>query len=166
VWASGTKVVAGGENDYILIRDEKASGVQSGTFAKDAWRHRDINTVVSDNGGHAAVADNQITLVAGTYRYCITVPAYGSNQHKARLYNVTDTEVIEYGTSEMSEGTDEPIDVNTVSFIKGKFTIADTKVLKIEHYGLYTCVNHGFGARSGFTGAIEIYTVAEFWKTA
>ena len=164
MFASGKKAAAAAAPDYILIVDQKPSGTLAGTFTLGAWRHRDINTILSDVGEHASVASNEITLAAGTYEFSIFAPAFGVNQHKARLYNVTDTAVIEYGTSEFSEGTDIPIDVSTMSIIKGRFTIAGTKVLRVEHYGLYTCADHGFGARSSITGAVEIYTVCEFWK--
>jgi len=74
---------SGDTRDYILINDTKSSGTHGGTFSSGAWRTRDLNTIVSDTGGHASLSSNQITLEAGTYECFISCPAFDVENHKA-----------------------------------------------------------------------------------
>lgn len=152
--------------DYILIRDVKANGVNGGTFTSGAWRTRDLTEETSDAGGHAGLGVNQITLAAGTYECHIKCPAAEGvaeiKAHQARLYNVTDGTVICYGTSEYSEIGGH---LTTSSVIVYRFTIALSKVIRIEHRCQTTVNTFGFGRANNF-GNSEVYTIAEFWKVA
>ena len=149
------------KRDYILVRDEKASGTDGGNFASGAWRTRDINTIVSDSGGHCSIGSNQITLEAGTYECEILCPGYYVNYHKARLYNISDSIVELVGTSQL---TYQDGSIVTTSRIVGKFTIASTKTFEVQHRCAAT-YSAGFGVGCNF-GDVEIFTVAEFWKVA
>jgi hypothetical protein len=148
----------GSPTDYILIRDEKAQNTAGGTFSSGSWQTRDLNTEVSDAGGHASVASNQITLVAGTYRIRrIRVPAHRVGRHQARLQNITDTATIELGTSEYAPpGTDAS---TNHSEITGRFTLGATKVLEVQHRCSDTGSTNGFGVEANFD--TEIYTIVE-----
>ena len=157
-WAAA----GGGGSDYIHIRDEKAQTTPGGTFTSGAWRTRDLNVEVSDDGEHASLASNQITLAAGTYVIQASAPAFYVGYQQAALYNVTDAAYTMYGTSEFARGTTGG-DSNR-SFLSGQFTIADSKVFEIRHQCGSTNVNQGFGVPSSF--ATEVYTVVELWKTA
>ena len=152
----------GGAEDYILIRDEKASGIIGGTFTAGAWQTRDLNTEVHDDGGHASVASNQITLAAGTYRFGAHAPGVSVNFHKLRLYNITDAATIEIGTSDRS--TTSAANSNK-SFIEGEFTIDASKVIELQHRCSTTANNIGFGFDATL-GVNEVYAVIEFWKVA
>lgn len=144
--------------DYIYIRDEKSSGTQGGTFTLGAWRTRDLNTEVNDAGGHASLAANQVTLLAGTYRFRVSSPAFFVNGFKAKLINITDT--IEFlGTSELSDGN-----MPSRSFVEGRFTIAASKVFEVQCIGTITRASNGFGLATSL--ATEVYTTLEFWKEA
>ena len=146
--------------DYILIRDEKASGVNAGTFTQSVYRTRDLNTEVIDTGGNATLAANQITLLAGTYRFKIRCPAFSVGRHKTRLQNITDVTTIDIGSSESGFSTSF---VSNHSFLSGRFTISASKIFEIQHRCAVTKTNDGFGVSVSF-GDIEIYTVAEFWR--
>lgn len=152
----------GGIRDYILITDQKDQGVFGGTFTEDAWQTRDLNTEVSDAGGHASVASNQITLAAGTYEFKISAPAVRSYSHQALLYNISDSSVVAYGTSEYDDWS---IGYTcTRSLIQGRFVIGSPKIFEVRHKGNQTYDDYGFGIPGGM--AVETYTVVEFWKTA
>jgi hypothetical protein len=150
--------------DYILVRDEKSTTTNGGTFSSGAWRTRDINTEVSDDGGHCSIAANVIALDAGTYEYRISAPAYEVNWHQARLYNVTASAVVAN-----SESTPlfcyNGYGGSNCAVIVGKMVLSVETELRVEHYCETTVNTNGFGG-AGSTGEKEIYTVAEFWKVA
>lgn len=148
-----------GDVMYALIRDEKAQNTNAGSFSSGAWRRRDLNTVVSDNGGFVTLASNQITLTAGAYRCHIRCPAYQVSRHQARLYNVTDGLTLALGGSVRTAPTGG---TQNESVIVGFFTLADSKVLEVQHRCESSLSNTGFGVAANFD--IEIYTTAEFWK--
>ena len=152
----------GTARDYILIREEQAQNTGGGTFTSGSWQTRVLNTEVSDTGGHATLASNQITLAAGTYEVSILCPAYGVNRHQARLQNVTDATTTIVGMSfYMGVVAGDGV---SVSAIKGKFTIAGSKAFEVQHQCQTTKATNGFGAEANFT--TEVYTIAELWKVA
>lgn len=146
--------------DYIEIRDEKAAGTDGGGFTQGAWQTRTLNTEHADAGGHATVAANQITLLAGTYLCDIDAPAGVVNSHQARLQNITDGTTTLVGTSEYTGSGNTTY---TRSRITGRFTIASTKVFEVQHQCQTTKATDGFGNSANF-GVTEVYTVARFWK--
>ncbi len=145
---------------YALFRDEKTMGQDGGTFTAGAWRRRQLGFTFA-TGGFATMTDDQITLPAGTYRCRIQCPAAAVNKHQARLYNVTDSAVLLWGSSQRTAAT-----LNTVipSIIIGRFTLAASKVLEVQHRCETTVTNTGFGYAAGFD--TEVYTIAEIWKEA
>lgn len=155
---------ASGGADYILIEDQKASTTPGGTLTANTWVTRDLNTEQSDTGGHASVASNQITLAAGTYEIEASCPGYYCGFHKARLYNVTDTAVALVGTSEISYTTASI--AGNCSFIKGKITIAASKVLELQHFCTVTHATYGAGAPTGAASTVEVYSQILLSKVA
>mgnify|MGYP001561478240 CR=1 FL=1 len=153
--------VAANAEAYIYIRDEKAATTEGGTFTSGAWRTRTLNTEVADTGNNATLATNQITLAAGTYRFRADAPAYDVNTHQAKLYNITDVADIALGTSERSGDAANTV---TRSFVAGRFTIAGSKVLELQHRCVTTFADSGFGRAVGW--ATEVYAQIEFWKEA
>ena len=145
--------------NFILFRELKTSGTDGGTFTLGAWRRRALNEETSDDGEHASLAGEQITLDAGTYICKISAPATQVDRHRIRLQNITAGTTIAYGTSEQSWATDG---TQTRSFLTAKFSIGASKVLEVQHRSSATKATVGFGYASGL--AEEVYTVAEFWK--
>jgi hypothetical protein len=144
---------------YVHIVDRKTAGTDGGTFTNAADRTRDLNTIMSDTAGIASLSSNQITLQAGTYRCAIQCPCDAVNQHRAWLFNVTDSVEVLGGTNGLATNLDW-------SYIKGKFVLTGTKVLEVRHRCRTTASTNGFGAavNSFFTVPFEVYTTAEFWK--
>lgn len=145
-------------NDLIVIEDQKSSGTAGGTFTSGAWQTRDLNTEVVDTGNNASVASNQITLAAGTYRCIIRAPG-GVDFHQARLYNVTDSAVLLLGSNGDSRSGG---DASSDSIIMGRFTLATSKVLEVQHRCNSTVATYGFGFPTSW--GTEVYTTAMFWK--
>jgi len=147
-------------DDYILVRDEKAAGTNGGSFNKGSYQTRNLNTIVSDTGGHCSVAANQITLAAGTYICDIESPAHSVGRNKAILYNITDNAIELIGSADYNPGNDG---ATTCSRIRGKFTIAAEKTFEVRHRCTTTKTVSGFGYASSYS-EIEIYTIAIFRK--
>lgn len=146
---------------YVCIRDKKDAGVGGGTFESGAWRTRDLNEEHADTRNLASVASNQITLAGGTYRCMIVCPCYKVRFNQARLYNISDSEVLEISTSAYYHSTDNQMGY---ALILGRFSIADTKVLEVQHQCFSTFANQGFGVAADFQD--EVYTVVELWREA
>ncbi len=143
---------------YILIRDEKASSTDGGTFTSGAYRTRTLNTTVVDTDSNVvSLASDQIELTAGTYRFRARAPAKFVTQHKIKLRNVTDAADILIGSVSFSQST------GSDSFVTGRFTIAAGKDLEVQHRCTTTGMTTGFGQSAEF-GDIEVYAEIEFWK--
>lgn len=139
-----------------IIRDVKATGTNGGTFTSGAWQTRILNDLSGNAGTEVTLASNQITVVAGTYILTANAIAYRVDGHKARLFNVTDNSVMSIGTSSTSgSGTNA---TSTYSIITNYFTLAATKVLRIEHQCITTRATDGFGVATNIVGASEVYT--------
>ena len=149
---------------YILLKDEKDSGTAGGTFTKDAWRTRDINTEETDTGNNCSIDSNQITLDVGTYECLIHCPAYRVGLHKTRLYNITDATTVLAGASVWSYNSSGS--TQNLSAVFGRFTIVAEKVFEIQHYCRSTCASDGFGFATTIAEVKEVYTIAEFRKVA
>jgi len=151
-------------SSYAIIRDQK-SNTHGGTFTSGAWRTRDLNTEVVDADGIVSISSNQFTLQAGTYFIKAITPAYEAEHHQNRLYNVTDSSVVDTGSSEF---TNPSSFVVTNSILLTRFTITGAKVFEVQHQANVSKSSTGFGVRSseGFTTAADIYTTVEIYKEA
>lgn len=146
---------------YICVREELASGTAGGAFTSGAWQTRALNTEVHDTSGIASLSSNKVSLPAGTYRFRATAPGFYVAQHKCRLYNVTDAATISVGTSEISSATSTGW--QTRSMVSGRFTIAGTKEISLQHQCTTTQSINGYGIASSY-GVAEVYAELELWK--
>lgn len=144
----------------LHIRDEKADGVNGGTFTQAVWQTRVLQTVKTNEIAGASLAANQITLPAGTY-FCIAeATAFEVNNNKAKLRNITDGADVIIGLNSYAGVAGADMDAALVS---GRFTIADTKVLELQHRCLTTQAANGFGFAVSF-GVIEVYADIKIWR--
>ncbi len=151
---------ADGGTDYIFLRDEKAQNTHGGTFTLGDWRTRDINTEVSDVGGFANISsNNQFILQPGAYRFSSSAPHHFIGGNQLRLYNITDAEVTEIGTSEYNPNVQS---LTVRAFIAGSFTIGAAKAFELQHHGTTTRNVDGFGFAANH--ATEVYSMLEFWR--
>lgn len=140
----------------VLVRDEKSDGTSAGTFTNGAWRQRDLNTEVIDTHNLASVGSNQVTLAAGTWLAIVRAPAFTVSDHRARLYNATDTAVVQLGSNTRS------VQSASDSWILTSFTIAESKTFQVDHYCSSTVATTGFGRNDALTLGVEVYTEALF----
>jgi len=143
---------------HAVLKDKKGNGVAGGSFTVGDWRDRVLNDEAYDTYGFVTLASNAFTLVAGTYVIEWSTPAYNVTQHQSRLWNSTDSLILESGTAEFSGTTQNR------SLGVAKFTIAASKALKIQHRCDSTRATDGFGAPANYNGMAEIYTIVKIWR--
>lgn len=142
---------------YINIQDQKTSGSAPASITSGAFRTRTLNTITSNDQNLAVLntTTNQILLPAGTYRCRISVPAITTNNHQARLQDVSNSGTLLIGTSEFSSTSTSVVTSSTIS---GRFGLAAPTLLEVQHRVQTT----GVGGNAASFGT-EVYTVAEFW---
>jgi hypothetical protein len=95
---------------------------------------------------------------AGTYWCDITCPAYYVDNHQARLQSISGTSTTILGTSETAISS--AYGSQTISTIRGRFTVAQQVILEVQHQCKSTRNTNGFGAPANF--ATEVYAEAVF----
>jgi hypothetical protein len=151
---------------YIRVEDQKAKNTHGGASTNTTWHTRTLNTEVTDTGGYASVASNQVTLAAGTYDIVITAPAYASSIHAIVLRNDTDGTIAIFGPNEDASSADTS---QTRARAQGRITIAATKAFSIRHYISVGQATFGLGVALNVNdpdGAarLEVYSTFEAWK--
>lgn len=142
------------------VRDIKAAGTNGGTFTSGAWQTRDLNTVDTNEISGASLAVNVLTLPAGVYYFKSRAPAYRVEFNVSRLYNNTDAAVIYEGdVADAISG-----DTGTTVFMSGRFTIAGTKAIELQHRCSATRAGDGFGVGADLGQTNSTFASIEFWK--
>ena len=162
----GTNAKAAITVDYLaqilIVEDRKATGVAGGESV-DGWQTRDLQTIIYDGITGASIADDEVTLPAGTYMIEGSAPAYVSDWHSIRLVDKAGPTTLLIGTAEKTDET--TTNAMTRSFIDGVVTFASETVVYIEHN-----FNHGDSAGLGIAGSMhaagEVYTRVKFTKIA
>ena len=158
-----TDSVGSSLNDYILIRDEKTNGTEGGTGTVNIWTARDINTEVSDVGGHCSISSGTISLASGTYTTHISAPFWGTDGVVLRLRNITDNTTELLGQSSYASASAH-------ASLDGKFTITSPKIFEIQYIaeqnqgGAEWVLGTSMQIRASNYTDVEVYTIAEFWK--
>ena len=152
--ASGGKFAS-----YAVIEDQKAQNTHGGAFTSGAWRTRDLNTEVVDVDGIVTVGSNQFTLAAGSYLIRWIANAKECDVHMSKLYDITGTADIEFGSSDRSDASD---DTSSKSFGSTRVTPSGSNVYEIRHQCSSTRSTEGFGARCNFS--VESYCLVEIYK--
>lgn len=152
---AGDQGASGSMTQVMCVRDEKGSGTGGGDAFGGTWGIRELNTVVKNSIVGASLANNQITLPAGTYRLEAVVPAGGVMRHRSFLWDVTNggsVRVAEGGSMVGANG------VTTLSVIgQCEFTIATTRIFSIAHWTSTNLASTGLGYAAAAT-VNEIYT--------
>jgi len=143
------------------IWEQQASGVNgnnNATFTLHTWTTRFL-TNIDDHSTGITISNNQMVIPAGTYDIYVTAPAFNVNYHKTRLYDVTNSAVIMYGTAEESV-------YQSRSSIQGRFTTAGATI-EVDHICSTTVGSGALGLSSSTnigTGVIEVYTQIKITK--
>lgn len=139
----------------IHVQDQRAAGNNGNSLTVGDFRDRTLQTVVTNTitGASLASSTGEITLPAGTYDVTARVPfgssGGGGGSHKSQLWNSTDSVEILLGSPSIY-----PNSVTTDSWIKGRFTLASAKAVKVRTRPSQTdTAGLAYGV-----GSVEIYT--------
>lgn len=146
----------------LHARDEQTSGTDAGSSTAGSFVKRTLNTTKTNEITSATVTSSVISLPAGTY-YCeATTPAHRSGSHKAKLRNTSDNADLLIGTTERSDDSD---DTTTRSTVSGRFTLAGTKNVELQHRVADSKATDGLGQACSFS-VVEVYAELKIWKVA
>ncbi|HEU4344051.1 MAG TPA: hypothetical protein VFU31_21055 [Candidatus Binatia bacterium] len=149
--------------DFIELEEQQAAGTDAGDFLLGAWRTRDINTEVVDTGGHAALLGaGQFSLSAGTYRVWGCTTGFKVAGFVCRLQNITDATTALVGSAESSAAADN---VQTKSFVSGRFTIGGTKTFELQAQSIASQPGNGAGDAANL-GVVEVYSILRIEREA
>lgn len=146
----------------MIVQEQQAAGTAGGTFSSGSFVVRALNTAVRNVISGASLSSSLITLPAGTYAVEWSAPGYNCAAHATRLFNVTDSAVIETGTSEYSANAEN---VGTRSMGIAVFTLTSAKVIRLDHQCTTSVTTNGLG-RPGSISAHEVYSWVNIWKVA
>lgn len=140
--------------DTIHVQDQKSAGTDGGTFTNGAWRTRDLNTALTNEITGASLSSNRITLPAGTYEARGSAPASFCDLHKTKVVDVTNTADLIIGQAAQSNSSTAIV---THSLFAGRFTLADTAAIEVQHQCETTRATDGLGVGAGFS-EVEVFT--------
>ena len=142
-----------------LIADTKSQNTAGGTFTSGAWQTRTLNTEISDINNICSLSSNVFTLSSGTYLIEWTAPAYNVNRHQTRLYDTTNSAVIQFGGSNYANNSNAIQNSSSGSAI---VVISSNTSYKIEHQCGSTNSPQGFGVEANM--GTEVYAQVKITK--
>ena len=157
--ANLTGITAGLFSSYAIISHEKANNTNGSSLSTGNYSTREINSEVADPDGIVTVSGNQFTLQAGSYLIDSMSIIHRGNQSQSRLYNATDSSVVQYGMSvHASDGNSG----NVISPVVARVTIGSAKAFEIQ-----SRVSNSDGENSGLAnnfGNTQFYTIIKIFK--
>jgi len=145
---------------FLHVQDQKANGVDGGTFTSGVERTRDLNTVITNEIIGASLSSNQIALSTGTYYIEASAPAVQVREHRIKLRNISTSLDLLIGSAERMDSASS---TSTLSFLSGRFALTMAGALEVQHRCTTTAAATGFGISNGF-GSHEVYTDIRIWK--
>ena len=161
-WATDT---GGLFSSYALLEDEKRDTTNGGASTATTWDHRDLNSEVFDPDNIVSLASNKFTIGPGTFYITWRCPGYRTAGLNSRLYNVSDSSVVKYGTAGLSYTVSTYAITHT--FGSARVTISSgTKEYRIDMYA-HSAYANGLGENSlGGATSNNIFTQVEIFKEA
>lgn len=152
-------------SSYALLEDEKTDTTDGGASTATTWHHRDLNSEVFDPDNIVSLASNKFTIGPGTFYITWRCPGYRTAGLNSRLYNVSDSSVVKYGTAGLSYTVHTYAITHT--FGSARVTISSgTKEYRIDMYA-HSAYANGLGENSlGGATSNNIFTQVEIFKEA
>jgi hypothetical protein len=144
-----------------IFSDTRGAGTPSyGTGAAGAsYYQRNLNTVQVNNLSNGSLANNSITLGAGTYKISAIASSCGVNRNLLEIYSATSNSVLISGLAGYADSTVAPTDCRD-AFLLGVITLTRTETIYLRHYVQTANITDGFG-RSINSGYNQTYTTLE-----
>ena len=157
--ANLTGITAGLFSSYAIVTHEKANNTHGSSISNSSYATRELNTEVADPDGIVSISGNQFTLQAGSYLIDSMSIIHRGNQSQSRLYNATDSSVVQYG---MSVHSSDGNSGNVLSPVVARVTIGSAKAFSIQ-----SRVSNTDGENSGLAnnfGNTQIYSIVKIFK--
>lgn len=135
----------------VYLKDIQSGGVDGGTCTSGTWLTRTLNTPEGDTD-LVSLSSNQFTLQPGVYTIDASAPARGTDSHKLRLFDVTNSAPVLFGNSAHADSPG----ADGIAVLNGSFTLTSATVFQLEHACQTTKLTIGFGVASNI-GANETY---------
>ena len=120
-----------------------------------------MNRIIYDSGTGVSISANRFTLAAGSYLIKWFANAKDVNSHISKLYDVTGTADIQFGSSQDCQDT---ITVDAKSIGSTRVTPSGANVYEIRHWCETTKATDGYGKATNF--GVESYLLVEIYKEA
>jgi len=122
------------------------------------WTTRPLDATLVNRISGASVAGNAITLPIGTYRISGYAQAFACENHRAALYNTSDSTIEIAGSSARAKNS--YFDMSP-SFLNGEFTLVATKTFELRHIASLQKLTSGLGKSANLGGLNELF--ADIW---
>lgn len=141
---------------FAVLEDQKATNTAGGAVVATTWTTLDLNTEVEDVNGIVAIATNQLTPIAGSYRISISrnvlANATNATVMRMRLRNVTTGAIIAVSDNVSMAGNG-----SGQMAIEASFTANGTDAYDIQYYSTQARATNGLGLAANEGGAVERY---------
>ena len=149
-------------SSYAIICDQKSAGTAGGTPTQNAWTARDLNTEIADPDGIVSIASDRFTLAAGNYLIKWSAPFFHPDRVVTRLYDHTNSAVIQYGQANGGFGTShEQIQCTGIA----RATPSGSTAYELQYYA-DNSDSDGYGCDAPDDISVSIFTVVEIYKEA
>lgn len=149
---------------YALVETQPLGTNAGGYPTSGSYQSRFLNKMLFGLGTNVVLTSNGTTntdfdLNPGDYFITARCPALGIRGHYIRLYNVTTSSAVAYGSSSRCS-TEGSFNLNfidsSIAKLSCNVTISDTTTFRIQHYGTSANSNSwAFGASAAFSGMTE-----------
>ena len=155
-----------------LLKDVKAYNVAGGGSTAGAFNSRELNVIegesyfvtLSGTGTKGIGGTNvEFTLDPGMYKMTAKVPFVGTNFSSARLYDVTNSQVVKYGSTEYTNvSTDASGGSSVIEVVK---TVTSATQYKIQYRVSDGTGGNALGVEQNTDStAVSVYTTVEIEK--
>lgn len=145
---------------YIKVSERQAQNTGGGNSVSGSWITRVLNTTDTDTTSISSLGSNQVTLPAGTYLVRASAPFVITGVVQLRLQNITASTTLLTGQNMVLNTANGGM---AIDHLVGQIVLASSSALAVQ-YQCGSSQSGGLGSACNF--GTEVYTVAEFIKTA
>lgn len=146
-------------NKIWILRDEKPVGTNGGNFIAGLWVTRTLNTIKYTSGPDVSLGTDEFSCASGKYLIKCKSISKDVGVNQLRLFNSTDSVIIETGMMVQTNGNDA-----SIAILECVINVSSEKILRLEHRCTRTCNIDGFGVATGWS--TETYTEIIITKIA
>ncbi len=155
---STSNVFSTSSSNIAVLSEVQAAGVDGGTFTKDIWITRELNTHEGDSSFITLDnANNTFSLQDGIYEIESIAPNLGVLVNQTRLVNSSLSTIAAIGTASRSSGASSSSIILSIIEVNG-----GPYDFLIEHRCTRTNTNNGFGSANAW--GENVYTTVKIKK--